>query len=430
VTGFLAALPWLMQGETWKLYSRMPLAGTPAAESSGGSAIKLVCLLWLAGVAMRMTLLVMPPVIPQVHDELHLSETQVGLLIGLPLAVFAIAAIPGSLLISRIGATVAVTLGMAIAAIAGGARAAAIDIWTLYAAAIVSAFGVAIMQPGMPTLVREWLPSRIAVGTIGYSAGMLMGAMLPAVFTIAFVLPAVGGDWRLNVLFWAVPALLMAPVFLLLSPRTRDSRDKLVAGGGSWWPDWKDPLVWLLGFTFASNNSTYFVTSAFIGDYLGSLGKPELLGPALGWLNGSQIFAVAVLLVTANRLQLRAWPFLVFGPIMLAAFVVLLVFTSSALAIVTATAVVGVAAAVTMTAILALPALLTAPADVPRTAAGMFTVSYTCAVIIPTICGGLWDLTGKPWTVFVPVLLCCVALTVLGAIVVRFRPAPEKTPGR
>jgi MFS transporter, CP family, cyanate transporter len=407
----------------------MPPAGKPAAENSGGQ-IRFVCLLWLAGVAMRMTLLVMPPVIPQVHDELHLSETQVGLLIGLPLAVFAIAAIPGSLLIARIGATVAVTLGMAIAAIAGGARAAAVDMWTLYAAAIVSAFGVAIMQPGMPTLVREWLPSRIALGTIGYSAGMLMGAMFPAVFTIAYILPAVGGNWRLDVVLWTVPALLMAPVFFLLSPRIRDSRDKQVAGGGRWWPDWKNPLVWLLGFTFASNNSTYFVTSAFIGDYLVTLGKPELLGPALGWLNGSQIFAVAVLLLTANRLQLRAWPFLVFGPVMLAAFLALLVFTSSSFAIVAAMAVIGLAAAVTMTAILALPALLVAPPDVPRTAAGMFTVSYTCAVIIPTICGGLWDLTGKPWTVFAPLLISCVALTVLGAIVVRFRPAAEKMPGR
>jgi MFS transporter, CP family, cyanate transporter len=407
----------------------MPPPGKPAAENSGGH-IRFFGLLWLAGVAMRMTLLVMPPVIPQVHGELHLSETQVGLLIGLPLAVFAIAAIPGSLLIARIGATVAVTLGMAIAAIAGGARAAAVDVWTLYAAAIVSAFGVAIMQPGMPTLVREWLPSRIALGTIGYSAGMLMGAMFPAVFTIAFVLPAVGGNWRLDVVLWAVPALVMAPVFFLLSPRIRDSRDKLVAGGGRWWPDWKNPLVWLLGFTFASNNSTYFVTSAFIGDYLVTLGKPELLGPALGWLNGSQIFAVAVLLVTVNRLQLRAWPFLVFGPIMFAAFLALLVFTSSSFVIVGAMAVIGVAAAVTMTAILALPALLVAPADVPRTAAGMFTVSYTCAVIIPTICGGLWDLTGKPWTVFAPLLISCVTLTVLGVIVVRLRPVAEKMPGR
>jgi CP family cyanate transporter-like MFS transporter len=407
----------------------MHSAGNPAAENSRGPIIKLVCLLWLAGVAMRMTLLVMPPVIPQVHDELHMTETQVGLLIGLPLAVLAIAAIPGSLLIARIGATVAVALGMAIAAVGGGVRAAAIDVWTLYAAAIVSAFGIAIMQPGMPTLVRQWLPDRIAVGTIGYSAGMLMGAMFPAVFTIAYVLPAVGGSWRLDVVLWAVPALVMAPVFFLLSPRIRESRDTLAVSGGRWWPDWKNPVVWLLGFTFASNNSPYFVTSAFIGDYLQTLGKPELLGPALGWLNGSQLFALAVLLVTANRLQLRAWPFLVFGPIMFASFLVLVGFTSSPFAIVAATAVIGVAAAVTMTAILALPPLLAAPRDLPRTAAGMFTVSYTCAVIIPTICGGLWDLTGKPWTVFVPLLICCVTLTVLGTIVVRFRPAAEKMHG-
>ena len=138
---------------------------------------------------MRMTLLVVPPVIPQLHDELHMSETQVGLLIGLPLAMLAVAAIPGSLLIARVGATLAVTLGMTIAALGGAARAAAIDVWTLYAAAIVSGFGIAIMQPGMPTLVREWLPSRLALGTIGYSSGMLMGAMFPAVFTITFILP-------------------------------------------------------------------------------------------------------------------------------------------------------------------------------------------------------------------------------------------------
>jgi CP family cyanate transporter-like MFS transporter len=382
-------------------------------------------LLFIAGVAMRMTLLVMPPVIPLVHDELHMSETQVGLLVGLPLAVFAVAAVPGSLLIARIGATLAVTLGMAIAAIAGGARAAAVDVWTLYAAAIVSGFGVAIMQPGMPTLVRDWLPKRIAFGTIGYSAGMLMGATFPAVLTIGYVLPAVGGSWRLDVVLWALPAILIAPVFLLLSPKKRNASNTTAASMGRWWPDWKDPVVWLLGFTFASNNSPYFVTSAFLGDYLVTLGKPELLGSALGWLNGSQIVALAVLFLTADRLHMRAWPFLVFGPIMLAAFLVI-IFVQSSIAIVVATAVLGIAAAVTMTAILALPAFLSRPADVPRTAAGMFTVSYTCAIIIPTICGALWDMTGRPWTAFVPLCICAVALTVLGTIVTRFRLPTEQ----
>jgi hypothetical protein len=43
----------------------MPTSPGRDGRSSGGLA-RLLCLLWLAGVAMRMTLLVMPPVIPQV----------------------------------------------------------------------------------------------------------------------------------------------------------------------------------------------------------------------------------------------------------------------------------------------------------------------------------------------------------------------------
>ena len=68
------------------------------------------------------------------------ASATAGLLIGLPLAMLAVAAIPGSLLIARVGAALAVTLGMTIAAIGGTARAAAIDVWTRYAAAIVSGF--------------------------------------------------------------------------------------------------------------------------------------------------------------------------------------------------------------------------------------------------------------------------------------------------
>ena len=141
---------------------------------------------------MRMTILAMPPVIPLVHDELHMSETQVGLLIGLPLAIFAIAAVPGSLLIARIGTSLAVILGMVITALAGAARAGAVNIWTLYAAAIATGFGVAIMQPGLPTLVREWVPRRMALGTVSYTSGMLMGATFAPVLTIPFVLPLGG----------------------------------------------------------------------------------------------------------------------------------------------------------------------------------------------------------------------------------------------
>ena len=225
-----------------------------------------------------------------------MSETQVGLLIGLPLAMFAIAAVPGSLLIARLGVSLAVVAGMVIAALAGGARGAAVNVWTLYAAAIATGFGVAIMQPGLPTLVRDWLPNRIALGTVAYTSGMLLGATFATVLTIPFVLPLVGGSWRLDLVLWAVPAILIAPVFFLLSPKSHDRHAAETAIGERWWPDWKNPLIWLLGLTFGGNNSAYFATNAFLGDYLASQGKAHLLSPALGWLNGSQLMALMVLL--------------------------------------------------------------------------------------------------------------------------------------
>ena len=60
----------------------------------------------------------------------------------------------------------------------------------------------------------------------------------------------------------------------------------------------------------------------------------------------------------------------------------------------------------------------------------MFTVSYTGAIIIPTVSGGLWDMTGQPWTAFLPLCVCAIGLTVFGTIVARQQPATAKGPGR
>jgi MFS transporter, CP family, cyanate transporter len=407
----------------------MTAAGTSSAGPSLGRLTQLLCLLWLAGVALRMTILAMPPVIPLVHAELHMSETQVGLLVGLPLALFAIAAVPGSLLVARIGAKRAVVLGMTIAGIASGARGAAFDIWTLYAAVIATGFGIAITQPAMPALVRQWLPNRIGLGTIGYTSGMLIGAMFSAVLTIPYVLPWTDGSWRLDLVFWAVPAVLIVPLFALLSPKSETPQSLEKTLGALWWPDWKNPLIWFLGLTLGANNSSFFSTNAFLGDYLASLGKADQLGSALGWLNGAQIIAPVLLLLAAKQTERRAWPYLIFGPALLASFLVL-IFVPTDLAIAIAAALVGFTTAMTFPTTLALPPLLAAPADVPRTAAGMFTISYTTAIIIPTISGALWDATGKAWTAFVPLCVCAVTLTVFGAVVARHPSGSEKLAGR
>jgi MFS transporter, CP family, cyanate transporter len=400
----------------------MLFAGNPA-EVSTRRLITTMGALWFAGVAMRMTILAMPPVIPLVHAELHMTETQVGLLVGLPLLMFALAAIPGSLLIARIGTTLAVICGMVIAALAGAARGAAIDVWTLYAASIATGFGVAIMQPALPTLAREWTPSRIGLATVAYTSGMMMGATFPPLLTNPYVLPLAGGSWRLNLVLWAVPALIIVPIFWLMRP-PRNAAAAAKTTSQLWWPDFKNPVVWLLGLTFGSNNSPYFAINAFLGDYVAQHGRADLLSPSLAWLNGSQIAALVVLFALAGRLQRRIWPFLLFGPMLFAGFLAMIL-VPTGFVIVTAAAFIGVATAMTFTPIMTLPPILSTPADLPRTAAGMLTIAYACAIIVPTICGALWDLTGRPWTAFLPLCLCAAALTVLGTLVTKFRPAGE-----
>ena len=70
-----------------------------------------------------------------------------------------------------------------------------------------------------------------------------------------------------------------------------------------------------------------------------------------------------------------------------------------------------------------LPAILSPPGEVPRMAGGMFTISYTIAVIVPILCGACWDITGLPWTAFLPMMLCAVGLTIFGTMLTSRRTA-------
>ena len=320
----------------------------------------------------------MPPVIPLVHDELHMSETQVGLLVGLPLALFALAAIPGSLLIARIGTRARRGHRHDRSRRLPAARAARQSTCGHFTRpSIATGFGVAIMQPGHADAGARMAarPHRARHHRLyrRHADGRAVCDGPDHSLSCCRWLAALGGSTSS---LWAVPALLIAPVFLLLSPKGDDHGTFANKVGGLWWPDFKDPLVWLLGLTFGSNNSPFFGTNAFLGDYLASQGKAGLLGPALGWLNGAQIVAPIILLLLANRLQRRAWPFLLFGPVLLAAFLGL-IFGHSTVVILVCAALIGFTTAITLTATLALPPLLSSPADLARTSAGMFTISYT-----------------------------------------------------
>ena len=194
-------------------------------------------LLWLAGTGLRLTILAVPPVIPLIHDGLKLNATQIGILTGLPSMLFAFAAVPGSLLIARLGVRTALVVGLGVTAIGGALRGAVPDVTWLYAMTIAMGAGVAIMQVTMPPAVRAWFPQRIGFATAVYTNGLLIGEILPVALMLPLVLPLVGGSWQWGFVFWSVPVAVIAVLVVALAPA-----DAPMASASAtrrrWWPDW------------------------------------------------------------------------------------------------------------------------------------------------------------------------------------------------
>jgi CP family cyanate transporter-like MFS transporter len=79
--------------------------------------------------------------------------------------------------------------------------------------------------------------------------------------------------------------------------------------------------------------------------------------------------------------------------------------------------VLGFVTAITLILALALPSVLGAPEDVHRTSAGMFTISYSVAMLLSVFGGWLWDFTHTPIAGFLPVALCGIVIIVLASTV-------------
>ncbi|MFZ3359988.1 MAG: MFS transporter [Xanthobacteraceae bacterium] len=378
------------------------------------NALALV-LLWLSGASLRLTVLAIPPVVPLLHADLHLSETDIGWLSSLPPMLFAIAAVPGSLLIARFGLVPALVVGLLLNAVGSAARGAIPNTAMLYASTTVMAAGVSIMQPSLPPLVRAWFPKRIGFATAVYTSGLLIGEILAAALTIPLVLPMVGGSWRLSFLVWSVPVLLTALLVAVCARQIGGAKNTLPIAGRRWWPDWRRPLIWKLGLILGSVNAIYFLTNAFLPDFMTADGRPDLIGSALTAINVGQLPAVFLMLGLAGRLVREPWAYAATGVLSLLSLTGML--TMHGLWIVFWAAILGFTGAAILILALALPSVLSAPDDVHRTSAGMFTISYSVAMVMSVIGGWLWDATRMPIMGFAPAVLCGVIIIVLSSTV-------------
>jgi MFS transporter, CP family, cyanate transporter len=359
-------------------------------------------LLWTCGLCLRLTVLAVPPVISMIQRDLNLSGTEIGLLSGIPVVVFAIGAAPGSIVIARMGVRGALLCGLLIAA--GGAllRTGASNAWQLYLTSVLMSAGIAVMQPAMAAAVREWMPERSGFGTAVYGNGLIMGEIIPVATMLPLVLPLFDENWRTALAVWSLPLIVTAVAVAIFAPRS--AANVVTRHTGGWLPQWNRRLNWRIGLTLGSIMSTYFCLNGFLPAYLNGSGRQDLLSAGLTALNIGQVPPSFLLLLAADKLQGRRWPYLVLGALLSSC--VVGIFTSAGAWIVFWAGLAGFSLGSGLVLGLALPPLLgDEPDDVARTSAAALAIGYGFAMLISLLAGMAWDLTGHVNAALFPILL-------------------------
>jgi MFS transporter, CP family, cyanate transporter len=358
-------------------------------------AVRLL-LLWLGGVDLRLTMLAVPPLVPLIHRELHLDEKAVGALVSLPVLLLAAAAVPGALLIARLGVRAALAVGLGCVAVFGALRGFGPSTTVLFTATFLMGAGIAVSQPAFPSLVREWFPRRIAIATAVYSNGILIGETVPTGLTSPVgVLPLAHGDWRWAIATWSVVVLISGLAIVLSVPR----RGQRPAVPVRWWPSWREGPAVRIGLVMGMASAVYFGTNAYIPDFLDQTGRHSLITPTLFVLNGAQLLTAPAVALRAQLLTGRVG---FIGSALLMAIGQLGIVLTPGAGVILWAFVLGFAAALAFIVALTLPPRLAAPGDVARMSAAVFTVQYGTAFVLPLVAGSLWDLTGVAALAFAP----------------------------
>ncbi|TDB55757.1 CynX/NimT family MFS transporter [Photorhabdus luminescens] len=370
------------------------------------SFIKLF-LLWLAGAGTRLTILATPPIISDIHHDLNLTETQVGIISGLPAVLFAGTAILGSLLIARTSAIKTLIIGLLITSLGSAFRGAADDIIIMYTATMITGLGVAFMQPALPSIVKDWFPKHIVIATAIYVNGLLLGGEVIPVAVTKFILLPMLGSWRLTYVFWAAITLIIAIFIYQLAPKNKHetiSTNKNI----KWVPEWNNIILWKLGLMMGCVNATYFATNFFIPRYLHEANFEDLTSISLVALNLGQIPASIILMMTSSTVAKLRYPYLISGIGLIASFSSIMYFGTEYIII--SSAFIGFFSAIVLILMLGLPSMISEPHEVHRSTSLMLTIGYTCAVITPVISGLSWDISGNPSYVFLPMIICSIIL--------------------
>ena len=216
----------------------------------------------LVSFCLRPTITSVGPLIPEIRDDLDLSNSWAGFLTTLPLLAFATFSLFSSAIGKALGYVRAILLGLIILGagilirVQGGA-------FLLYFGTALTGVGIVICNVLLIPLIKDKLPHKVGLMTSAYTTGL---SLFAAVGTGLSIPLAVGFGWRGSLLSWLA---LISLAILIWIPQVK--KNKVVAKEEAMTQGnnvWKSKLAWQVSMFMGLQSFIFFTLVTWLPELL------------------------------------------------------------------------------------------------------------------------------------------------------------------
>ncbi|WP_066319980.1 MFS transporter [Bacillus sp. FJAT-29814] len=255
---------------------------------------------------LRPTITSLGPLIGMIQKDVGLAHWSAGLLMSLPLIVFAIMSPLVPKIAGRISNELTLLAGLVILLAGIGIRSVPLTLF-LFSGTILIGVGIAIGNVLLPAICKDKFPQKFGLMTSVYSTSMGLIASLASGVSVPL---AVGMNlgWQGSLLIWGIPALAAIFVWAALVKRIQGNRKEINRTQSGSTGVWRSPLAWQVAAFMGFQSFLFYVTISWLPEILHSHGMSM---EKAGWmLSITQLIGLPAsffIPVIAGRFRSQVW---------------------------------------------------------------------------------------------------------------------------
>ncbi|EKN71617.1 ABC transporter permease [Neobacillus bataviensis LMG 21833] len=246
------------------------------------------------------------PLIGMIQENVGLAHWSAGLLMSLPLLVFATMSPIVPKLANRLTNEMTLLLGLISLLIGIGIRSIPMTFFLFMGTLLVGA-GIAIGNVLLPAVVKDKFPHKFGLMTSVYSTSMGLIASLASGISVPLA-DGLNLGWQGALIVWGIPVVAAIFVWAFLLKMNQGSQKGIKRVSSASTIIWRSPLAWQIAIFMGFQSFLFYVTISWLPEILHSRGMS--MGTA-GWmLSFTQLVGLPAsffIPVIAGRFRSQVW---------------------------------------------------------------------------------------------------------------------------